>query len=95
MRVRIDAEDGAEPEGERDAYAGDLAQCRRDEHHPLEHHEDADVPEHGAGEDAGDHRLAPEVAAGPEVREAAHRGAPLPMTIAVASPTLATRTSRP
>src|SRR6185295_12285682 len=74
---------------------GDLAQRGGDEDHPLEHHEDADVAEDAPGEDSGDHRVAPELAPGPEIRESAHGGSPLPITIATWSSTCATRTSRP
>src|SRR5207248_3805492 len=96
VRVRVDAEDGAEPEGEGHAHAGDLAQRGGDEHHPLENDEHADVPEHRPGQYPGDHWVAPQIPSCPEVREAAHGGPPSPSTtMAVLPPTFATRTSRP
>ena len=96
VRVRVDAEDGAEPEGEGHAHAGDLAQRGGDEHHPLENDEHADVPEHRPSQYPGDHRVAPQIPSRPEVREAAHGGPPSPSTtMAVLPPTFATRTSRP
>src|SRR5437016_9957012 len=110
VRVRIDPRDGTYVERGRDAHSADLRQRGRDEDHPAEDHEDAQVREERRGEHAGEERLAPQLAAGPELREPAQwppfvSGAgsrrpfspfvEAPMTIATCPSTRATRTSRP